>query len=544
MLESGYLNWTLDWIELVIAFMPKKRHFSNLKQFQGESSGKQARDGKDASPSVNERLTELRKVEGKDALRKKRELAESTSHQASVHPSLSSILGIPESAPPKPKRGVRTRIANRTPGPAPPRSWGKMNWTPVLALRGAKRVGRSGRADYDRSRPKQLLRFARLVGLEPDVTNTPPTLLHLTLKTAASNWELFDIDDLPELAAELPLPLRLRLLSYIGYYGPAVDVNVLEALTSGSEPVKYLDLAGLIGHGNLTLHRFVKLAKQPAIEHSPKSLPVIVDSWDEDATFEAALTMGPSISRFSQLTYLSLSHPPTGMSWRELLSLTKHTPSITHLSLAYWSRPTLTPNLATTTVTSQHSPDVTAGGSHFYSALDQDLNEPASILRQLSANLLYLEWLDLEGCTEWIPALAFHVDIPEPEDLASGTADPWSRRTATPSVFTTTWKNVATILVGQGWLPTIPGLKALPRQTMTAYKSRCLEDYLKSFDPFELRKAEMCEPDIFGVEKRQADVWLEIEERAIAAERRINAIRRVQACKPVSFDHGWVKKGV
>lgn len=419
-------------------------------------------------------------------------------------------------------------------------------WTPVLALRGGKRVGRSGRANDDRSRPKELLRFARLVGLEPNVKNAPPTLLHLALKTAASNWELFEVDDLPDLAAELPLPLRLRLLSYLGYYGPPIDTNVLEALTSGSEPVKSLDLAGLIGHGNLTLSRLVKLSKQQAADQSPKVAPVIVDSWDQDATFEAALTMGPSTTRFSQLTHLSLSHPPAGASWRDLLSLTKHIPSITHLSLAYWPRPTLTPNLATTKVTSQHSPDVTAGGSHYYSALDHDLTEPASILRQLSANLLYLQWLDLEGCTEWIPALAFHTDVMLPGDAitdTSETVDPWSRRTATPSLFTSTWKNVATLLVGQGWLPTVPGLQALPKQTMTAYKLRCLNDYLKSFDPLELRKAELDEADIFGVEKRQADVWLEVEERAIAAERRINNIRRLQACKPIAFDHGWAKRG-
>lgn len=523
--------------------MPKKRQFSNLKSFQGGSSSGKPKDGKEAGPSVNERLSELRKLEGKDAVKKKRELAESASHQASVHPSLSSILGIPESAPPKPKRGIRTRIPNRTPGPAPPRSWGKTTWTPVLALRGGRRIGKSGRANDERSRPTQLMRFAHLVGLEQYHSDAPPTLLHLALKTAATQWDLFEQEDLPVLAAELPLPLRLRLLSYLGYYGPTVDIDVLEALTSGSQPVKALDLAGLIGHGKLSMSRIVKLAKQPPTKQPQETSPVIAESWDQDTTFEAELTINPSTSRFSQLTHLSLSHPPTGVSWRDLLSLTKHTPSITHLSLAYWPRPTLTPNLATTTVASQHGPDVTAGGSHFYSSLDQDLDEPASILRQLSANLLYLQWLDLEGCTEWIPALAFHGDIlPADPSEGASTTDPWSRQASMPSIFTTNWKNLTTLLVGQGWLPTIPGLRALPRQTMLASKRSCLDDYLKSFDPFELRKAELDEPDIFGVEKRQADVWLEVEERAIAAERKVNAVRRVQACKPVVFDHGWVRK--
>jgi hypothetical protein len=524
--------------------MTKKRQFNHLKQFQGGgSSGKTAQDGKNASPSVNERLSELRKLEGKDAAQKKRELAESSSHQASVHPSLNSILGISESAPPKPKRGTRTRNQNRTPGPAPPRSWGKQTWTPVLALRGGRRVGKAGVANDERSRPKQLLRFARLTGLEPDIPNAPPSLLHLALKTAASQWELFEDDDLPVLAAELPLQLRLRLLSYLGYYGPPIHINELQALTDGTQPVKCLDLAGLIGHGNLTLHRVVKWSKQQPTEQM-MTASVVADSWEEDATFEGSLTMGPSASRLSLLTHLSLSHPPAGVSWRDILSLTKQTPCLTHFSLAYWPRPTLTPNLATTTVVSQHSPEVAAGGSHFYSALDQDMNEPASILQQLSANLLNLQWLDLEGCTEWIPALAFHADITlatTSENDGSNT-DPWSRQATMASMFTTTWQNVTTIRVGQGWLPTIPGLRALPRQTMASSKRQVFDDYAGSFDPFELRKAELDEADIFGVQKRQADAWLELEERAIAAERKINTIRRMHACKPVVFDHGWMRK--
>lgn len=521
--------------------MPKKRQFGNLRQFQGVSSGKQANDGNATGPSVNERLAELRKVEGKDAARKKRELAESSSHQASVHPSLSSILGIPESAPPKPKRGLRTRIVNRTPGPPPPRSWAPKTWTPVLALRGARRE-KAGPANDERSRPNDLLRFARITGLEPAATNGPPSLLHLALKTASSQWDLFEDDDLPVLAAELPLPLRTRLLTYLGFYGPSVDINVLEALTSGSEPVQLLDLAGLVGHGDLTLNRVAKLSKQPSVQEPLQ--PVIAESWDQDTTFEAALATSQSIWRFSQLTHLSLSHPPAGIFWRDLLLLTKHTPSLTHLSLAYWPRPTLTPNLVTTTVISQHGPDVTAGGSHFYSALDEDLSEPASVLRQLSTNLLYLQWLDLEGCTEWVSALASHgsSQAADTSEISDSTGDPWSRQSALPSMFTTTWKNVTTIRVGQGWMPTIRGLRALPRQTMMDTKRRCLDDYANCFDSFELQKADLGEADIFGVERRQADVWLEVEVRAIAAERKINAIRRARSCKPVVFNHGWARK--
>jgi hypothetical protein len=114
----------------------------------------------------------------------------------------------------------------------------------------------------------------------------------------------------------------------------------------------------------------------------------VADSWEDEDTTESLLNTGLFPSRFSHLTHLSLSHPPPTILWRDLLAFTKHTHQITHLSLAYWPRPTLTPNLSTTTVSNQHGPDVAAGGSNIYSALDQDLNEPAALLRQLSVNLL------------------------------------------------------------------------------------------------------------------------------------------------------------
>ncbi|EGP89507.1 uncharacterized protein MYCGRDRAFT_108514 [Zymoseptoria tritici IPO323] len=157
--------------------MPKKRSF-NFKQLQGASSGKPSTDGNDGKPTVNERLGELRKIEGKDAARRKRELAE----------------------------------------------------------------------NVNQSRPAQLLRFAYLLGIEhdPNPFEQSPSLLHLALKTAAEHWDLFDEDDLPALAAELPLRLRTRLLSYIGYYGPAISISVLESMLGGDEAVTQLDLAASI----------------------------------------------------------------------------------------------------------------------------------------------------------------------------------------------------------------------------------------------------------------------------------------------------------
>jgi hypothetical protein len=238
------------------------------------------------------------------------------------------------------------------------------------------------------------------------VDEKPPTLLHLALKAAAEAWDCFEIEHYPALA-QIPQRLRLTLISYIAIYGPAFDIEALQALLQGDETVETLDLAGLIGHGSLTLKKLAKTFEQQAEDtDSRNGGDAVADSWDADDSW--GLTMQPSLrtDRSSQLTHLCLSHPATTVSWKDLLSFSNLIPQVTHLSLAYWPRPTLTPNLATAAMTSTWSPDVAAGGSHFYSALDQDWSEPVSLLRQLSAHLLCLKWLDIEGCPEWMPAMA------------------------------------------------------------------------------------------------------------------------------------------
>lgn len=528
--------------------MPKKRTY-NFKSLQGtSSSSKQAssKDGSDKSATVNERLGELRRLEGKDAAQKKRELAEAINQPRSVPPNVRAVLGLPESEQPKPKRGVRTRMPNRTPGPAPPQSWLKRpGWSLALALRdGRPRFRKASSTNKDRNRPNELLRFAHLTGDETTTNSTgSPTLLHLALKAASQNWDLFDHDDLPDLV-DIPLRLRLRLLSYLGYYGPPIDVAVLDALTQSNEPVTHLDLAGLFGHGSLTLHRIVKLLKQKSPKVTETTMhDTIADSWDQEDTFEAALTPILSSSHFASLTHLSLSHPPAGASWRDLLSLSKHIPSLTHFSLAYWPRPTLTPNLATTTVSSQHSPDIHAGGSHYYSSVDQDLTEPASLLRQLSGNLLCLKWLDLEGCTEWIPALAFKGE----ETISHGgmdddDTDAWTRTPAVVSIFVHNWKNLEYLNCAQGWLPTVPGLLSLPRDPTTLAGVTIAKDYLKTFDPIELMRLETAGTDAYDVDKRRAFIWAKNEDLARGARATINLTRAAYGCKFLMIDHGWEKK--
>jgi len=521
--------------------MPKKRTF-NFKQHQGPSSPSPKNAPKHEGPesSVNERLTELRKIEGPDAAAKKREIADLVG-QKSVPPELRGILGVPESAPPRARPGFRTRDRLRTPGPAPPRSWtalGSGRWMPTLVFRGKRKGGKSAHGPVERFKPQAVGRFARLAGLENDYERKQGagSLLHYALKTVVMQWEMLDEDDYPALA-EFPLQLRLQLLSYMCVHGPGISIEAFEALTQGSDKVTYLDLSGLVGHGTLTLPR---LAKRFRIEQSKAILAAsddVADSWEDVDSSVSLLDTALSPSRFSNITHLSLSHPPPTILWRDLLAITKHTHQLTHLSLAYWPRPTLTPNLSTTTVSSQHGPDVIAGGSHMYSTLDQDLSEPASLLRQLSVNLLRLQWLDLEGCTHWAPALALLASMPELSAITSSN-DMWSTHAMTGlSVFTDTWKNLCFINVAQGWMPTHAGLKALPTQQGISSDRQMVREIMDALPATEAETH-----DQLSREKQKALMWLEAESRMLFAMRRINNVRRARTLPPVVMDFGWARK--
>jgi len=521
--------------------MPKKRNF-NFKQHQGPSSPnpKNVTNHEGLASSVNEKLSELRKIEGPDAAAKKREIADLVG-QRSVPPELRGILGVPESAPPRARPGFRTRDRLRTPGPAPPRSWtalGSGRWMPTLAFRGRRKGGKIARGPAERFKPQAVGRFARLTESENDLSQHrgAGTLLHYALKTVVVQWDMLDEEDYPALA-EFTLHLRLQMLSYMCVHGPGINIEAFEALTQGSDKVTHLDLSGLVGHGTLTLPRLTKRFRPEQSKAVSAASLDVADSWEDVDASSGLLDTGLSPSRFSNLTHLSLSHPPPTILWRDLLAFTKHTPQLTHLSLAYWPRPTLTPNLSTTTVSSQHSPDIIAGGSHLYSTLDQDLSEPASLLRQMSVNLLRLQWLDLEGCMHWAPALALLASIPQLPANAN-TSDEWSTQGSTAlSVFTDTWKNLSFINVAQGCIPTYAGLKALPTQQGISSDRQMVREIMDTLPAVEAETH-----DQLSSEKQKATMWLGAESRMLFAMRRVNNVRRARTLPPVVMDFGWAQK--
>lgn len=545
--------------------MPKKRQF-HFKPLQSTASASHSKsDSHDSSPSVNERLSELRRLEGKDAAARRRQLAESV-NQRSVPPDAQRILGVSESAPPKPRKDVNARARERlrgAAGPAPPRSWtkggggvGGAGWGGSLAFRVKGGNGMAKANQFVRNRPKEVLRFARLTATldERAVDGKPSKLSHLALKTTASLWDEFDEQDYPALA-DIPLRTRLRLLSYIVFYGPPINPSALQALLQGSEGAYQLDLAGLIGYRGLTLRKIQKFLEQDQDVGTQTNEETVLDSWDADDSLEAAIQPPPP-GRFSQLAHLSLSHPnPKGASWKDLLSLTKHTPQVTHLSLAYWPRPTLTPNLSTATVSTPTRQEVSAGGSNYYSTLDSDMEEPASLIRQLSGNLLCLEWLDLEGCSDWLPALLRLAAELAPEnqfahDRRVRWMDNGERWKIDPpkwfSIFISNWKNLSYVRCAQPETPTLRGLNALledssfaasnmERKLCTKLRAHLREDVLALAQDVDAPR------EVVEVQKRRAMIWLQQERKAVETALRINDVRKMHGTKMVVFDHGWMQ---
>ncbi|WPH03203.1 Hypothetical protein R9X50_00608000 [Acrodontium crateriforme] len=525
--------------------MPKKR-LQNYKQLQGQSSNTAPATNhggpSTSSASVNERLSSLRNQPNEESDRKKRQLAEFV-NQRSVPPELRSILGVPESEPPKPKV-LRFRDRMRTPGPPPPKSWTRFlpRWHQNANMRHGKRKKAEAAVGH-RARPDQLMRFSRMTAPQSFDGNHEPipiSLEHLILKRLAEQWDAVDEVDYPELV-HIPLRLRLKLLSYLSFFGAPIDIVAFEALTQGDNAVEFLDLAALIGYGGLSVKKLLKAVpgEQPQ-QHAVDASHAVLDSWDMNDSFENAVNAPITFNRFANLTHLCLSHPAPTASWRDLLALAKHIPQVTHLSLAYWPRPTLTPNLATTTVSSPNRSDVTAGGSNYYSAIDNDLTEPSMLLRQLSGKFLRIQWLDLEGCAEWMPALG-KADVRAGETPAENDGDGWSTTNAPTieTIFNSNWKNLSYLNCAQGVFPPLAGVTRLGQHWNRHLPVHDLKEYIKNNG---LADAEDLADTYYEHRVLKAELWSNAEMRLFLAGRNINRVRRSKGLKPVMMDYGWIQR--
>jgi hypothetical protein len=318
---------------------------------------------------------------------------------------------------------------------------------------------------------------------------------------------------------------------------------------SGSEEVRFLDLTGLLNK-DYNLRDLEKSLQRPssAVTRSLNDLFLgrsrskgkiaveVAESWEDETDDTTTIPININIPFFPNLTRLSLAHPGATASWTDLLAVSAHLNTLTHLSLAYWPRPSTTPNAATASMVSQHT-TVALGGSHFYSDLDDDWHEAANILRRFSLNTYCLKYLDLEGCS-WLQALTWNLDTAgsvTTSRLRNGNDTEWSSTSALPGPdWNAAWRQIEHIHVSQGWIAANEkALQSVPAGIVAVQLMRWLRDD-------EKRKA----AEHMGVLRRDVTVhevsdWLERERVARGVLAMIQRTRKEVGGKWLDTNFGW-----
>lgn len=309
----------------------------------------------------------------------------------------------------------------------------------------------------------------------------PPrrSLQHRCLRTFAEHWvELSEYEQ--HYIPTLNILMRGALLSYLTIYGEegCMDFASFKILFQnagdGWGDVRFLDLTGLL-NADFTLKDLHKCLKRDIFSATERmgalstsdqkaketiKVAAVAESWEDelDSPSPPASPLPAQLTTplFTNLSRLSLAHAGKYASWLELLKLSPALKKLTHLSLAYWPRPTLTPNSSSTSMVAKHTRLAFSGTSH-YADLDEDYEEAANILRRFSTNTYSLEWLDLEGCA-WVKALTWQNSLrhplprpPTPPDEMDG----WAELNPAPAGpdWNQAWQRITYLNVFQGWIP-------------------------------------------------------------------------------------------
>lgn len=291
-------------------------------------------------------------------------------------------------------------------------------------------------------------------------------LLHMVLKAMAINWD-WHVEYDGVFLAGLPAQIKVLLLSYVAVYyysrdkgnwlqqGRMQGLRPLFLVSDGSvggyddpavnetdSEVSRLDLGSALGRW-LTLKQLTSelvasaKPKSESRKQTRKPQDTVPASWDEEEDEHGCNSAQPSFlpkslnpaTRFEKLRSLSLAHPtPPSADWNHLINLLSHLSTITHLSVAYWPIPSLTPS----SIYNVTDP----------SATENNYTEAAIVLRKLSRVTYCLKWLDLEGCADWIRALCWEEVGPDGESYGS-----------TGNVWNGPWRNIESVGLGPGFLP-------------------------------------------------------------------------------------------
>ncbi|PLB55892.1 hypothetical protein P170DRAFT_443584 [Aspergillus steynii IBT 23096] len=511
-----------------------------------------------AESSVNDLISHLRRTQvtrpaGEDGPRTR------FGHIASrsVHPSLRSVLELPEPPPPRPRPGTRRagvggRPLRRLAGPPPPESW-------ILGNSAGDNDEEDEMATSESSQTERIIyRLDRLPG-----TTIPEkgTLLHTVLKSMASHWA-WHIQYDGQFLDTLPSHIKMLLLSYVGIYARDQSIagivhglrplfekepldnrdeeDEMDRLRQESEVVR-LDLSCAIGRW-ISIHRLshelVVSRRSGPEQHKKEPVP---SSWDAESDEDsgeftrddrgATLPPAPSLGlRFQNLRYLSLAHPtPAAANWNSLINLLSRLSTLTHLSLAHWPLPTVTPNAIAPTSRVWSLSYSTPRGATFQ--LDNDWAEAAGILRRLARATYCLKWLDLEGCGEWLGALSCDSVGPNGETHTAGPE--WNG----------SWRNIEQVRIGPGWLPPIDDSELLPASGLAGYSSsRSLATSIHS--PIRDGSEDTDLPWDVELERikyrrsKEMEQFRETLQTAKEVQQRVHRVRREGKGKWVQFSYG------
>lgn len=253
------------------------------------------------------------------------------------------------------------------------------------------------------------------------------SLRYLALKTLARGWVRLVREGVvwPGDLEFLETGLKSVLLTYLGRVGVEVRKDDLDVLfrESDSTDLKRLDFTGLVGK-SLSLrdisrflshpkrardyHESENIETEDILQHGEAIADKAFETWEEEANLNEAQLTTRTVggSAFIHLTHLSLANPGPNVSWSDLLELAPKLNLLTHLSLANWKTPLLRRNTLVQAVSSVQQSNLMNLPSQANEHDRKDWDEPAHVLRALSRSTYSLEWLDLEGCNSWLPALA------------------------------------------------------------------------------------------------------------------------------------------
>ncbi|QSS61218.1 tafazzin, conserved protein [Histoplasma capsulatum] len=449
----------------------------------------------------------------------------------SVHPSIRNLLELPETLPPRARPGtpaVGERRVRRTPGPVAPPSWLLSNDVPN---------NQDSEDRYNVTNGGTRLR--RLPGIPFPVEGS---LQHMILKSMAINWDFHLLFD-GVFLSELPTSMKQLLLSYVSTYTDHASMEVGmhglkplfldssdDSIIESHPDITRLDLSSCLGHW-MTFKQLVREIKGTDRHESPfqtrKNEDTALPSWDEE--MRTTISLNPtqlSQQRFSNLKFLSLANPnPREARWSSLLNLLSHLSTITHLSLAFWPIPTVTPNSLTASVGHPkfNSLSFAYGGTDMYSAFENNWVEAAGVLRRFSKTTYCLKWLDLEGCSDWIPALSWNgIDLEGNFHAAAGPE------------WTGAWRGLEWLGIGPGWFPDISDVEG--SYLIYERDKTLLRD-------IETGRRDSSSPGIAGIEDKRArirerDEYRKLIERAVEVKKQVHAIRRAGGGKWLEISLG------